>query len=53
MWLRIGVTSDGYDYHESVLSFTDDVLVVIENADIMIRNEIRKCFELKRVDRIA
>ena len=45
--LRLGVKSYGTEHYEHVLSHTDDSLVVSEDAEIILRNEIGKCFELK------
>lgn len=41
------VKSDGSEYWEYVLLYTDDVLVVSENGEYVLRQEIRKYFELK------
>ena len=47
VWMRPAIKSDGNEYYEYVLLYTDDALVVSENAESILRNEIGKYFELK------
>ena len=47
VWMRKAVKSDGSEYWEYVLLYTDDALVVSENGEHVLRREIGKYFELK------
>ena len=47
VWMRKAVKSDGSEYWEYVLLYTDDALVVSENGEQVLRKEIGKYFELK------
>ena len=47
VWMREATKSDGTEYWEYVLLYTDDALVISENAESILRNEIGKYFELK------
>jgi hypothetical protein len=47
VWLRPATKSDGSEYYEYVLLYTDDALVISENAERILRNEIGKYFDLK------
>ena len=45
--MRPALKANGDEYCECVLLCTDDVLVISENAENVLRNEIGKYFELK------
>eukprot|EP00957_Ditylum_brightwellii_P189314 14409335-Ditylum_brightwellii.AAC.1 len=47
VWIRLGKKSNGQDCYDYVLLYTDDALVVGENAERILRAEIEKYFELK------
>jgi len=47
VWMRPALKSDGSEYWEFVLIYTDDTLVVSENGESLLRTEIGKYFELK------
>jgi hypothetical protein len=47
VWLRPAIKSDGSEYYEYVLLYTDDVLVVSDEAEKLLRDGIGKYFELK------
>ena len=47
VWMRPAVRSDGSEYWEYVLLYTDDTLVMSENGERILRQEIGKYFELK------
>ena len=47
VWMRPALKSDGTEYYEYVLLYTDDTLVISENAESILRNELGKYFELK------
>ena len=47
VWMRPAIKSDGTTYYEYVLLYTDDALVVSENAEDILRNEIGRYFDLK------
>ena len=47
VWIRQAVKSDGSKYYEYALLYVDDMLVVSERAENVIRMEIGKYFELK------
>jgi hypothetical protein len=39
--------SDGSEYYEYILLYTDDALVVSEYAEAVLRNDLERYFELK------
>ena len=39
--------SNGTEYYEYILFYTDDVLVISDNAEKVLRNELGRYFELK------
>ena len=39
--------SDGHEYYEYVLLYTNDTMVISENVESVLRNELGKYFELK------
>jgi hypothetical protein len=47
VWMRPALKSDGSTCYEYVLLYTDDALVISENAEDILRREIGKYFELK------
>ena len=47
VWMRPAIKSDGNTYYEYILLYVDNALVVIENADSILRNELRRYFHLK------
>ena len=47
VWMQKAMKSDGSQYWEYVLLYTDDALVVSENAKRILREEVGKYFELK------
>ena len=47
VWMRPAIKSDGQKYYEYVLLYTDDALVISENAEQILRTEIGRYFELK------
>ena len=47
VWMRKAIKADGSKYYEYVLLYTDDVLVVSENGEKILREGIGKYFELK------
>ena len=47
VWMRPALKSDGSAVWEYVLLYTDDALVISENAESILRNEIGRYFELK------
>ena len=48
VWRRPSVKSDGTEYYEYALLYVDDVLMVSENAEVVLRKEIGKYFTLKK-----
>ena len=48
VWMRPSIKSDGTKVWDYVLIYTDDTLVVSENAESILRNEMGKYFELKQ-----
>ena len=48
VWMRPATKSDGSEYYEFVLLYTDNVLCISENSEKTIREEIRKYFDLKK-----
>ena len=47
VWMRPAKRSDGSDYYEYILLYTDDCLVLSENAESLLRNELGRYFTLK------
>jgi len=47
VWMRPAKRSDGSDYYEYILLYTDDTLVVSENAEQVLRKELGRYFTLK------
>lgn len=48
VWMRPAIKSDGNEYYEYVLLYTDDTIVVSENAEAVLRDSIGRYFELKK-----
>ena len=48
VWMRPAIKSDGTSVYDYVLLYTDDTLVISENAENILRNEIGRYFELKK-----
>jgi Reverse transcriptase (RNA-dependent DNA polymerase) len=48
VWMRPAIKSDSSTYYEFVLLYTDDALVISENATSILHNEIGRYFELKK-----
>ena len=46
--MRPAIQSNGNEYYECVLLYTDNALVVSENAESILRDELGKNFELKQ-----
>ena len=47
VWMRPAIKSDGNTYYEYILLYVDDTLMVSENAEGILRNELRRYFHLK------
>ena len=47
VWFREATRADGRKYYEYILLYTDDCLVISENAERVLRDEIGKYWELK------
>ena len=47
VWMRPAKKADGSSYYEYILLYTDDALVVSQNAENVLRNDLGKYFELK------
>ena len=47
VWLREAEKSNGDDYYEYILLYTDDALVISANAEDVLRKELGRYFELK------
>ena len=47
VWLRLSKRSTGEEYYEYVLLYVDDVLVISESAEKVLRNEIGQHFVLR------
>ena len=47
VWMRPKIKADGGKYWEYVLLYTDDVLIISENGEAVLREEIGKYFVLK------
>ena len=48
VWMRPSKKSDGQEYYEYILLYTDDALVISENAEKVLRLELGRYFELKQ-----
>ena len=47
VWMRPAKRSDGADYYKFILLYTDDALVLSENAEKVLRTELGIYFLLK------
>ena len=47
VWMRPAMKADGSSYYEYILLYTDDAIVISENAEDILRNKLGKYFELK------
>ena len=47
VWMWPAKHSDGCEYYKYVLLYTDDTMVISENAESVLRNKLGKYFELK------
>jgi hypothetical protein len=47
IWMQPAIKSDGAEYYEYILLYTDDALCVGENAENVLRNELGRYFPLK------
>ena len=47
VWMRPAKRSDGSEYYEYILLYTDDALVISENAEKVLREELGRYFTLK------
>jgi hypothetical protein len=47
VWMRPATHSNGTEYYEYILLYTDDALVISENAEKVLRNELGRYFQLK------
>ena len=47
VWMRPAKKSDGSECYDYILLYTDDVLVISENAESVLREGIGRYFELK------
>ena len=47
VWFRLSTRSTGEVYYEYVFLYVDNVLVILERAESVLRNEIGKFFVLK------
>jgi hypothetical protein len=47
VWMRPATHSDGSEYYEYILLYTDDALVVSQHAENVLRNDLGRYFELK------
>ena len=47
VWLRPALKSDGHEYYEYILLYTDDALVISQNAENVLKKELGQYFELK------
>ena len=48
VWMRPAIKNDGTTCYDYVLLYTDDVLVISENAEAILRTELGRYFELKQ-----
>jgi hypothetical protein len=47
VWMRASKCSDGSEYYEYILLYTDDALVVSKNAEPVLCNELGQYFTMK------
>jgi hypothetical protein len=47
VWMRPGTKSDGTTYWQYVLLYTDDILAIMEEPELFIRNELGSRFTIK------
>ena len=47
VWLRSSTKSDGTDYYQYVLVYTDDILAIMEETERFLRDELGNVFTLK------
>ena len=47
VWMQPAKHSDGHEYYEYVLLYTDNTMVISKNVESVLRNELGKYFELK------
>jgi hypothetical protein len=47
VWIRLSKQTTGEEYYEYVLLYVDDVLVISENAESVLRKEIGQHFVLR------
>mgnify|MGYP001272535206 CR=1 FL=1 len=47
VWMRPAMKSDGSTHYEFILLYTDDALVISDNAESILRNDLGRYFELK------
>ena len=47
VWMRPAKRSDGSEYYEYILLYTDDALVISKNPESVLRNELGRYFTLK------
>ena len=47
VWMRPALKSDGTEYYEYILLYTDDALCISENAESVLQNELGRYFPLK------
>ena len=47
VWIRPALKSDGVEYYQHVLIYTDDILAIIEEPEKFLREELGKRFTLK------
>ena len=48
VWMQPAQKSDGLTYYEYVLLYTDDTLVISENAEAILSGELGHYFELNQ-----
>ena len=53
VWMRPAKRSDGSDYYEYILLYTDDALVLSENAEKVLRNDVGRYFTLLKEESIG
>ena len=47
VWFREATKSDGTDYYQYVLLYTDDILAIMESPEKFIRDELANKFVIK------
>ena len=47
VWFRPSTKSDGTDYYQYVLIYTDDILAIMEEPERFLRDELGNVFTLK------